>query len=374
MNRLTRLVAALSIGAVSSLCGTQARAWNDAGHEIVAYLAYKDLTPPVRQRANQLLTLNPSYPTWVNSLPSATSAANRDRLVFMIASTWPDQIKRDNAYHADGSHGGNVPPTDGTADNNIGYSDLARHKYWHFIDLPFSTDGTPLPDIATSNVQERIATFRTTLASTAPDALKSYDLSWLLHLVGDVHQPLHAAARVRSGDPDGDDGGNGVTLGCAGCSTLHSYWDGAVHKNAPAATLIAFADGLPAPNPTLAAIADEGVWVQESFAAAKQYAYASPIGSGGGPYAVTDAYRNKAKAVAKDRAVLAGARLAALLNTALASASGTPIPEEHVFTNRNGHAYHKATCRYVGSSSRELTISEAQGMGRHPCGVCKPRQ
>jgi hypothetical protein len=60
------------------------------------------------------------------------------------------------------------------------------HKYWHFIDTPFTIDGTALPAIPTPNAQERIALFRTVLASTSADPLKSYDLTWLLHLVGDA--------------------------------------------------------------------------------------------------------------------------------------------------------------------------------------------
>jgi hypothetical protein len=42
------------------------------------------------------------------------------------------------------------------------------------------------------------------------DKLKSYDLPWLLHLVGDVHQPLHSTTRVSATKPDGDNGGNGM--------------------------------------------------------------------------------------------------------------------------------------------------------------------
>jgi len=42
--------------------------------------------------------------------------------------------------------------------------------------------------------------------------LKSYDLTWLIHLVGDVHQPLHCVARITKGDPEGDKGGNDVKL------------------------------------------------------------------------------------------------------------------------------------------------------------------
>jgi len=73
----------------------------------------------------------------------------------------------------------------------------------------------------------QIAAFRAVLASTSSDPnldkLKSYDLSWLLHLVGDVHQPLHSTTRVSTTKPDGDDGGNGVKL--TSPANLHTFWD-----------------------------------------------------------------------------------------------------------------------------------------------------
>jgi hypothetical protein len=105
-------------------------------------------------------------------------------MAFMIAATWPDRIKSNPDYHNDGPDGGNRPPDDGTANNNVGYTDFARHKYWHFVDLPFSLDGTALPQVPVPNAQTRITDFRAVLASSSPDPLKSYDLSWLLHLAG----------------------------------------------------------------------------------------------------------------------------------------------------------------------------------------------
>jgi hypothetical protein len=74
---------------------------------------------------------------------------------------------------------------------------------------------------------------------------------------------------------------------------------------------------------------------------------------------------SNAKSVAEQRVALAGARLAALLNTALAAPGGGGTPTvatppvvtptatgADVFINHNGHAYHLATCRYVGRNSR----------------------
>jgi hypothetical protein len=56
----------------------------------------------------------------------------------------------------------------------------------------------------------------------------------------------------------------------------------------------------------------------ESEAAAEGFAYAPPIGEGDGPYTLTDDYQQKAIEIAHVQAAVAGARLAALLNAALA--------------------------------------------------------
>lgn len=235
----------------------------------------------------------------------------------MIAATWPDQIKSDKTYHSDGTHGGNRPPTDGTADNNIGYSDHARHKYWHFIDTPFSTGSVSLPPVPTPNLQDRIVTFRAVLKSNQPDELKSYDLVWLLHLMGDAHQPLHCATRVSASDPDGDDGGNGVALNCNGCE-LHAFWDQAIGTSSSFKTIIKKAKTLPSADGTAAADLNEADWADESFKAAKKTAYKyPPIGKGHGPFSPTTGYKASVGSVSEKRIALAGARLANVLNDEL---------------------------------------------------------
>jgi hypothetical protein len=183
-------------------------AWDSFGHMAVAYVAYQQLTSPARQRANDLIKLNPKYSEWSGWVPANAPQATQDLMIFMLAATWADEIKGDPSYTQDGSDNGNRP--DGSPDPaaNKGYDDKLMHKYWHFIDTPFGTDATSLPPIPTPNAQERIALFRGVLASGSNDSLKSYDLVWCLHLVGDVHQPLHCATRVSSTDPKGDSGGN----------------------------------------------------------------------------------------------------------------------------------------------------------------------
>src|SRR5262249_37316351 len=156
--------------------------WDSFGHMVVAYAAYQDLTPETKKRANALVRRNPKYKMWLTWLPAGASKADKDAMLFMIAATWPDQIKSDASYTNDGDHGGNRPEGSPDPGGNHGYGDKLRHKYWHFVDTPFSRDGTALPPVPTPNAGERIALFRTVLTSTAPDPLKSYDLVWLLHL------------------------------------------------------------------------------------------------------------------------------------------------------------------------------------------------
>jgi len=297
----------------------QALAWNDRGHMTVAYVAYKQLTPPTRDRVNALLKLNPKYGDWSAKVDKETpgaSADDKNLMIFMIAATWADGIKRDSTYTQDGSQGGNRP--DGSADpgRNTGYDDLLMHKYWHFIDTPFTADGTPLPPIPTPNAQERIALFRTVLASGSADPLKSYDLTWLLHLVGDVHQPLHASTRVSSSDPQGDAGGNLVKLGCKSCE-LHKFWDDLLGRSNNLNTVVRAARKLPMAEAALAAKSDEKGWIAESFMEARQTVYAAPIAAGDGPFTLPAVYRRNAAKLAKQRVALAGARLANLLNTEL---------------------------------------------------------
>jgi hypothetical protein len=190
------------------------------------------------------------------------------------------------------------------------------HKYWHFIDTPFASGGTPLPAIPSPNLEERIALFRKVLASASPDELKSYDLSWLLHLVGDAHQPLHAATRVSSARPEGDAGGNLVKLDCTKCE-LHFFWDDLLGSASDLESVIKGAGKLARAKAALAAKTDEREWIAESFREAQRIVYAPPVGPGDGPFTLTEGYKKKALKLARQRVALAGERLANLLNAEL---------------------------------------------------------
>jgi hypothetical protein len=288
-------------------------AWDGEGHMQVAEIAWKHLTAASRTRVSTLLMLNPNYSTWIANVP----AAKRDQVAFVMAATWPDFIKSAAGYVNDGD----VAPLVPASSQNIGYSDHLMHRYWHFIDLPFSTDGTALVQPVAPNAKTQIELFTAAIADTAvSDDIKSYDLVWLEHLVGDVHQPLHATSRFSAGLPTGDRGGNSVVLCANPCnskSELHAFWDNVLGTSKLSATAIKAADKLPAAPAAGAAVADDQVWLTESFDAAKQFVYASPVGPGAGPYTLDAAYKSQAKTEAKARIELAGVRLANLINANL---------------------------------------------------------
>ena len=293
--------------------------WSDTGHMAVAFVAYQRLTPQARARVDALVRLNPRFSIFNSMIPAGTSAARRRMMLFMLAATWPDKIKSDGLHHADGPNNGDTPPTDGTADRNIGYSDTAMHKYWHFIDRPFSPDGTALEDPPIPNAETMIAAFRTVLASNSPDKLKSYDLVWLMHVLGDVHQPLHCTSRFTHALIHGDAGGNFVKVR-DGQTTLklHAFWDGLLGTSSSPAAAIMVGQSAPPVSPADANNLNVSDWITESFDAAKASTYMSPpIGLGTGPFVITNGYRNSARALAKKRVALAGARLANILNREL---------------------------------------------------------
>ena len=319
-----RILVALCVAVV--LFTRPAAAWNDKGHMAVAFVAYQQLTPVVRERVDRLVRMNPYYRRWLAMIPSTVPAGERNLAVFMIAATWADQIKSDPSYRDDGTQGGNRPGG-ALSSRNLGYADTFRHKYWHFVDIPFSgAAGAHLPSIPVPNAQDRIALFLSVLASpTAADALKSYDLTWLLHIVGDIHQPLHAATRVTPGHFDGDNGGNSVHIcedtACRMTTNLHSVWDGLLGFQEDVASAMAAARRLPAAPADRVRVVDPPQWVQESFALARSEVYQTPVRADLGPYTLTPAYQTHARQIGEARVALAGARLAAVLNRDLAASS-----------------------------------------------------
>ena len=291
-------------------------AWWDEGHMQIADVAYRHLDGPVKDKVDALLKLNTDYATWTAGAPDAATA----RLyAFVHAATWPDDIKTRAGYTRD-------KVDSSTAGQNIGYGDHFQHEYWHYKDIYFSPDGLPLPapdpvDLVTQ-MPKMIAALPA--SSGASDDVRSYDLVWIIHLVGDAHQPLHAVSRVTRALATGDIGGNAEMVIPATGETiaLHAYWDrifggysSPYGANFDATGKGGLADV--AVNKAAAAILDPQAWIDESAALAKEYAYAAPVSAADNAVLLSRDYETTARNIARGQAALAAARLANLLNAAL---------------------------------------------------------
>lgn len=298
----------LFAGTILVALATSASGWNNRGHMIVAAEAWEHLTPQTKAAVAALLRQNPRYSAWIKGVPSSARA----RAAFIHAATWPDYIKKAHGYYQD-----RLP--NAKSSRNIGYVDCYRHRYWHYKDLAFSPDGTPVAAPLDPNAEIQIGVLSEGLANPAlSNDVRSYDLVWLIHLVGDVHQPLHATTRFVSSDPDGDGGGNDVkycfNMNCKKGSALHAFWDDAFGSDESLASVIQFARQMPTAPDQEATQMDPAAWLNESFEIAKSKVYQPPVDNTLGPVVLTNDYRKQAALTATQRVSLAGARLANLLN------------------------------------------------------------
>ncbi|MFT4057949.1 MAG: S1/P1 nuclease [Legionella sp.] len=170
----------LSVYALSSY------AWNMQGHRVIAQVAFNHLTPAAKKMCHQYLKFR------------VNKSAN---VQFLAAATWLDIIRFRNIHWYDA---------------------------FHYIDTPFSDDNTMLPAIENTNAVWGINNAIKVLAARKKKNKgdKRLALLILMHLVGDVHQPLHAATKVSKQLPHGDLGGNLFPLGANEVgNNLHKYWD-----------------------------------------------------------------------------------------------------------------------------------------------------
>ena len=152
-------------------------------------------------------------------------------------------------------------------------------------------------------------------------------LYWVEHLTGDLHQPLHCATSYQS-DPQGDAGGNRFGLGIPNPErrgkmlSLHAYWDGGIERAVQREQARGLSDRVEAVTrrwmndsalaPPRQAVHDlsTGDWIKAGAGLAETDVY-NGIQAGGVPSA---AYESRQAAVCKRQAILAGERLAAVLN------------------------------------------------------------
>jgi hypothetical protein len=83
---------------------------------------------------------------------------------------------------------------------------------WHYVDFPFKPEGEPASIQAIQpppeNILTAIAVNERILRNGSDPAKRGIALSWLFHLIGDIHQPLHTIQLFSREYPNGDRGGN----------------------------------------------------------------------------------------------------------------------------------------------------------------------
>lgn len=276
----------LGISILLGCYSISAFAWTALGHELIAQIAYNHLNPKAKDRVDYL----------VHYMDNQVGHSD----TFMSAATWADDIKSDDVHAFD---------------------------QWHFINLSFSPDKTPLPPVDKQNVVWAINQSQNVLESNdAKDYEKAIFLRFFIHFVGDIHQPLHCATRFTKEFVKGDVGGNLFLIQSPDGQNLHQLWDrilGAYptssftqSTNEQKQTLLKeWAKQIETQFPLdkYDFSAEETLlpmtWAQESFAIATTYAYQVP--EGGIP---STKYLEEGRTLAKERIALAGYRLAHILN------------------------------------------------------------
>jgi len=266
MSRKLRIVALLFVFAIPHA----ARAWGRSGHAIVADIAQDHLTPAAYSAASLLLEEE-----------GLTQLAE--------VSSWADDFRK--------SHPETAP--------------------WHFVDIPLNAQtynaarDCPAGDCAVAKLEQ----FRAILADqSAPAAQRLEALKWIVHLVADLHQPLHA-------EDNGDRGGNQIIAeGFDRPVSLHAIWDTTLieQDNADPTEFAATLDARITP----ADIADRNQgtpvdWLNQAHLLAEP-AYAM-LGdpAAGSSVAIPDSYVDAEQKVIDVQLERAGVRLAEVLNQAL---------------------------------------------------------
>ena len=189
-----RIVAAVLSVLWIVLTGTlgPASAWNHTGHQVVALIAWDNLSPGPRGKLVAMMRQAEPATRLPSLFPEDKRAMEvRAREFFRRAATWPDLIR-------------DVPEL--------------QHPTWHHRDFYWRQDqgrAIDLPDLHVhpENLLERLHYFKKLLASrTVPARERAIGIAWVLHLVGDVHQPLHCSARVTAIERKGDHGGQDFEL------------------------------------------------------------------------------------------------------------------------------------------------------------------
>lgn len=265
-----RKVQTLSIIAALVLIPNAAYAWGREGHQIIALIAARELSPAAKSGVADLL-----------GEPDASSAMER-------YSTWADEIR---------------PSRRDTAP-------------WHYVDIEIDSNGyegardCPHDDCVVGQIDRDISILKD---KSLVKPVRAEALRFLIHFVGDVHQPLHC------GD-NHDRGGNEVRVSLNGDSTnLHAVWDTAVVRalgDNPATVAAQLSAKITPTEQTAWSKGATVTWADECWSVAKRDVYSGLSGHGGTtvPVILSPDYARIKASITAEQLERAGVRLAAVLN------------------------------------------------------------
>ena len=276
-----------------------AHAWNARGHMIMATIAYQQLSADKKATITEILKLHPEYHrSWKHDFNGLEDEVELGLYLFMQASVWPDHIR--NNKHP--QHQYNQPK-------------------WHYMnyELRFPYNGNT--DIVNQyNVLQAIDSNRERYqASSSTPQEKAIALCWIIHLVGDIHQPLHSVSLFSDQYPDGDRGGNRFWVKDRGSVNLHYYWDGLFGKSTSVRDILKEVVLLkskvqPA---SQSSESDPTAWSLESYKLAREKVYLDGNLKGGTTKKeaspLPQDYGMECRKVSEKRIFLAGYRLASVL-------------------------------------------------------------
>lgn len=266
----TRTIRPILLAALLCMVCLPAAAWGPRGHRLVADIADAQLSPSARLQVQRLLQGEPD--------PSLAGV-----------STWADELR---------AH-----------DPDLG----RRSARWHYVNIGESQcryragHDCPGGDCVVEAIRDQAAILGDDSRS---DAERLQALKFVVHFVGDVHQPMHAGhARDRGGNtvqvnlPDGTRDGHGTNL--------HALWDSGLFRGMKESEAAQRARLERLPRDASADDREPALWAEESCRIVLQpgvYPERARI-----PQAYVDRWRP----VAEQRIAIAGDRLAALLNDTL---------------------------------------------------------
>ena len=164
-------------------------AWDRIGHMVVGIVAWEHMSSKSRELVVKHLKQIPDDAGII--LNGVTS-----REFFLRSCNWADMVRND------------VFPK-------------RKAKYdkptWHYVNLLWRKQTLGFEESHNGELVNRL--------NTLDPKGDPIDLAWTLHLIGDIHQPLHSSGRITNREPNGDRGGNDFRLAGVGVSNLHSFWD-----------------------------------------------------------------------------------------------------------------------------------------------------